>query len=153
MHISYSSVVVNLPACTCDYLPQVVRVYMRPRIRVYMRPPDPWRNTALITRGHRLCGHCKHTRRNFTNIGLIVIFAVVKQSNRLQRTFRIETMEVASGMGYDNGSIHRRFGSFSTTWAIPESRISRRVLSQMFDAWRSEVKMMALLSPELQAVW
>ena len=41
MHISYSRVVVNLPACTCDYLPQVVRVYMRPLFRVYMRPPDP----------------------------------------------------------------------------------------------------------------
>ena len=41
MHISYSRVVVNLPACTCDYIQQVVRVYMRPLIRVYMRPPDP----------------------------------------------------------------------------------------------------------------
>ena len=27
MHVSYSRVVANLPACTCDHLPQVVRVY------------------------------------------------------------------------------------------------------------------------------
>ena len=40
MHVSYSRVVANLPACTCDHLPQVVRVYMRPLFRVYMRPPD-----------------------------------------------------------------------------------------------------------------
>ena len=30
----------DLPACTCDFLPQVVRVYMRSLSRVYMRPPD-----------------------------------------------------------------------------------------------------------------
>ena len=30
----------ELAACTCDYIQQVVRVYMRPWIRVYMRPPD-----------------------------------------------------------------------------------------------------------------
>ena len=40
MHVSYSRVVANLPACTCDHLPQVVRVYMRPLFGVYMRPPD-----------------------------------------------------------------------------------------------------------------
>ena len=33
----------DLPACTCDFLPEVVRVYMRSLFRVYMRPPDPSR--------------------------------------------------------------------------------------------------------------
>ena len=40
----------DLPACTCDFLPQVVRVHMRSLFRVYMRPPDLVAKTPFRTR-------------------------------------------------------------------------------------------------------